>query len=117
MVNLYRGPFLEDCYMDWAIETRERTDHATVEALTFLQESSLNGGRFGEAIEFGDRAIGLDPSCEPAYEGLMRAHLAESRPSDALRVFQKCESVLLKEYELEPSEELLELRDQASSLG
>ena len=117
MVNLYRGPFLEDCYMDWAIETRERTDHATVEALTFLQESSLNGGRFGEAIEFGDRAIGLDPSCEPAYEGLMRAHLAESRPSDALRVFLKCESVLLKEYEWEPSEELLELRDQALSLG
>jgi two-component SAPR family response regulator len=117
LVNLYRGPFLEDCYMDWAVETRERTDLATVEALTFLQESSLNSERIGEAVEYGERATALDPSCEAAYEGLMRAHLAESRPSDALRAFQKCEAILQKEYDLEPSEELLELRDQALSQG
>jgi two-component SAPR family response regulator len=116
LVNLYRGPYLEDCYMDWAVETRERTDMAVIEALTFLQEMSLAGGRYGEAIEFGDRATAIDPSSEPAYEGLMKAYLAQSRPADALRVFAKCQAVLEKEFDLEPSEELLELRDQAMSL-
>lgn len=113
LVNLYKGPFLEDCYMDWAIETRERTDFAATEALLFLQENSLNNKRFGEVIEFGERVLAVDPSSEMAYEGLMRAYLAQSRASDALRVFQKCESTLEKEFELEPSETLLELRDQA----
>ncbi len=117
LVNLYAGPFLEDCYMDWAVEVRERTDLAAVEAFTFLQECSLNSGRYGEAIEYGDRATALDPSCEAAYEGLMRAYLGESRPSDALRVFQRCESILEREFELEPSESLLELREQALSQG
>ncbi len=115
LVNLYRGPFLEDCYMDWAIETRERTDFAATEALIFLQENSLKAQRFGEVIEFGERALAVDPSSEMAYEGLMRAYLAQSRASDALRVFQKCETTLEKEFDLEPSETLLELRDQALS--
>jgi two-component SAPR family response regulator len=116
LVNLYRGPYLEDCYMDWAVETRERTDMAVIEALTFLQEMALTAGRYGEALEFGDRATSIDPSSEAAYEGLMKAYLAQSRPADALRVFQKCQAVLEKEFDLEPSEELLELRDQAMSL-
>lgn len=117
LVNLYRGPYLEDCYMDWAVETRERTDLAAIEAFTFLQETSLAQQRYGEALEFGERAITIDPSSEAAYEGLMKAYLAQSRASDALRVFQRCETVLQKEYDLEPSEVLQELREQALSLA
>ncbi len=116
LVNLYRGPFLEDCYMDWAVEVRERTDLAATEALTFLQNNSLENKRYGEALEFGEHAIAIDPSSETAYEGMMKAYLSQSRASDALRVFQRCEAVLEKEFDLEPSEELQDLRDQALRL-
>lgn len=116
LVNLYRGPFLEDCYMDWAVEVRERTDLAATEALTFLQNNSLVNKRFGEALEFGEHAIAIDPSSETAYEGMMKAYLGQSRASEALRVFQRCETVLQKEFDLEPSEELQDLRDQALRL-
>jgi two-component SAPR family response regulator len=115
IAKLYEGPFLESCYMDWAVEIRDRTDMAVVDAFVLLSEWCFGAKRYDEAIEFGQRLIGIDPTLESAHENLMRTFLAQGKQAEALRQFERCEQILRQELDVEPGEELLELKEQALS--
>jgi two-component SAPR family response regulator len=113
VAKLYEGPFLENCYMDWAIRIRERTDLAVLDALTLLVEWCMGTNRYDEAIEFGQRVISIDPSLESVHLHIMRAYLAQGKPAEAVRQYDRCRKALLEELDVEPSDELQELRDEA----
>ena len=111
--TLYTGPFLEECYMDWAVRIRERTDTAATEAMGFLMDWYYRSERYDEALEFGIRAVEIDPTSEQAQGGLIRTYLAQDRSNDALRQFERCEAALREELDLEPSRDLQLLKEQA----
>ncbi len=113
--RLYQGPFLQNCYMDWAVRFREQTDQAATEALTLLSGWSLKSGRPEEAIELSQRALGIDPCQEMAHGDLMRAYLEMNRPQEALRQFERCAQMLEEELGVEPSTALQNLKAKAGS--
>lgn len=112
--RLYQGPFLHNCYMDWAVRLREQTDQAATEALSLLSGWSLKSGRYEEAIELSKRALGIDPCLEISHGDLMRAYLETGRPQEALRQFERCAHLLEEELAVEPSPALQNLREQAA---
>ena len=111
--ELYRGPYLSGCYMDWAVQFRRDLDRRLVEAGLQLAEVRLAQESFQEAAEVSDTLLELDPLCQLAYLAGMRAYQGMGRPEQAIRMFEQCEKVLQRELELEPSTDLLRAYHQA----
>ena len=113
VAKLYEGPYLENCYMDWAVRIRERTDVAVIDAFSLLVRWCVGANRYDEALEFAQRGESIDPTLEDFHRHLMEIYLLQNKPAEALRQFERCEKVLREELEVEPSEELEMLRQRA----
>jgi two-component SAPR family response regulator len=118
--QLYRGPFLENCYLDWAITLRQQLEFHMTQALTRLAERLLDdpAGQpealtLSEVLEVCQRALDIDVCCESAYALSMRSHLQAGRAQEALKVFDRCQRVLRRELQSDPSIALLELQMRA----
>ncbi len=112
-VRLHRGPFLENIYEDWALVVRQETDEALQECLRFLVEQCAAAGAWAESYEHANHALRRDDLNQPFYEMAMRALIELGRHHDALTLFDKGKSRLLSELEMEPSIEMLRLREHA----
>ncbi|MBI3927703.1 MAG: response regulator [Armatimonadetes bacterium] len=112
-VTLYRAPFLEGCYMEWALEVRTRTERAGLAAAHSATRLCLQQGRYAEAVDFGLRALEWDPCFQQVYEMTMEAYLSQGRPEEAARIFEQARRVLRQELGLEPSIELMRLHQRA----
>jgi len=105
--RLYAGPYLEGCYMDWALILRSQIERSVVEALSWLTSHSVARERHAEAIEHGSRLLEIDPCHQQGCLHLMQAHLALGEAERAVRRFEACRRALRSELDLEPSTELL----------
>ena len=103
------GELLPDWYDDWIVVERERFRQARLHALEALCSALTREGRFAKAIEVGLTAVAGEPLRESAHRALMRVHLAEGNPSEALRQYQLCRRCL-GVLGLEPSAETEGLR-------
>jgi len=112
-VQLYRGPYLEDCYSDWALLVRERVERQQFEALRRLCHQCLSQNQTAEVLDYGRRLLEVDPCCQEAYLLLMRANLALGRAEAAVRLFERCARALRQELAMEPSIELVEMHQRA----
>lgn len=112
-VRLHRGPFLENIYEDWALVVRQETDEALQECLQFLVQQCAAAGAWDESYEHATHALRRDELNQPFYEMAMRALLELGRHHDAIALFEKGKSRLLSELEMEPSIEMLRLREHA----
>ena len=112
-VKLYRGPFLENIYEEWALSLREQTEVLFEECLHFLARESVSAQNWGEALEHSSRGIRRDPLSQPFCESAMRAMLELGRHHDALQLFEQCKTALQKELDMEPSIEMIKLRELA----
>ncbi len=111
--RLYRGPYLEGCYLDWAITRRNRLEETIVGVLTKLAGWAHEDGRHEEALECGQRLLALDPCSMAAHQTVMRAQLALGRPEAVVRQYEQCRKRLHNEFGLEPSIAILELHQRA----
>ena len=112
-VTLYRGPFLDGCYMDWAGAFRSRVERQTCEALRRLSEYVLSQQRPLEALEYAHRLLEIDSCCQEAYHLAMKANLDLKRPEEVVRLYEQCQRVLRRELAMEPSIALLETHQRA----
>lgn len=113
VANLYRGPYLEGCYYEWAEVRRNQLEQRMVEALLSLASGRLDQQRFGETLECSGRVLEIDPCCQEAYRLAMKSYLESGRAEEVLRLFQQARQLLARELELEPSIELIELQQRA----
>ncbi|MBI3925846.1 MAG: hypothetical protein HY319_09925, partial [Armatimonadetes bacterium] len=113
IAELYRGPYLDGCYMDWAITARNRIEKEVLDALVRLVELTSRLERHGETLEYGRRVLELDACCQQAHLAVMRALMAVGRPEEAVRQFDQCRKVLAREMKMEPSIEMLEVHQRA----
>ncbi len=101
---LLHGDLLPDWYEDWVTMERERLRQLRVHALERLCDQLADAGRFGEAIEAGLAATKGEPLRESGHRALIRAHLAEGNPGEALNQYRILRTYLTDELGLEPSQ-------------
>lgn len=113
VVELYTGPFLEACYLEWAVSTRNTLEQSVLEALNRLCQLAEEGQNHDQVLECSTRILQLDRCNQEAYRLGMQAYLNSGRPEQAVRLFERGSRVLKTELEMEPSIELLSLYHRA----
>lgn len=104
--SLLGGEVLPDWYDDWLIIERERFRQLRLHGLEALSGRLLGLERYAEAAEAALSAIAGEPLRESAHRALIRVHLAEGNPSEALRHFDLFRQMLENELGLCPSPQL-----------
>ena len=108
LLSLYRGPFLQGCYLDWAVRQRQHWEERILQALQELAGRQLESDP-RRALETAGLGLDIDPLRQELYAVKMRAYLALGQPEAGLRQYQTCEKLLRQELGLEPLTSLLEL--------
>jgi DNA-binding SARP family transcriptional activator len=112
-VSIYAGQYLPDClYDDWSAVERERLALLFSESALVLAGLLLDDGQHHEAIGLAWRVLEYDRAYEDAYRLLMRAHAALGERGAALRLYERCVSVLREELGVEPLPETTALASQ-----
>ncbi len=106
-IELYAGDLLEGCYDDWILEERERLRDCYLSALQRLMGRLADVGDRVEAIRVGRQLLRGDPLNEHFYRQLMRLYHEAGDPAGALRVYHECVTTLLRELNIEPSDETM----------
>ncbi|MEW6284563.1 MAG: BTAD domain-containing putative transcriptional regulator, partial [Candidatus Eremiobacterota bacterium] len=116
--RLWRGDYLEGCYMEWALALRSRLDRELIEAVCKLAVAALQQGRPQEGLEYARRVLDSDPCCQEAHLAVMQANLAVGRPEEAVRQYEVCCRALRRDLGMEPGIPILEAHQRALlSLG
>ncbi|MFN8609266.1 MAG: response regulator [Vulcanimicrobiota bacterium] len=110
IVSLYRGPYLETCYMDWSVRLRTQCEEHFLNSLTALTEATLSPV---EALEYSQRMLEIDSCRQEATLAAMNALVALGRPEEAVRRYEACCRALRKELGMEPGIPLLEAYQRA----
>jgi DNA-binding SARP family transcriptional activator len=97
------GELLPGWYDDWVLLERERLRQLWLHALEALAEKLSAAGRLGEAAHAAHRAVSVEPLRESAHRTLVRVHLAEGNPAEAVRVFESFRALLSEELGVAPS--------------
>lgn len=113
VARLYRGPYLEGCYMEWALTVRAAAERIAGDALEQLIEHCLQAASFKEALEYSVRLLQLYPDKQEAHHAKMRSHLGLEQPELAIKQYEQCARILATEYGVEPNTDLLRSYHQA----
>jgi DNA-binding SARP family transcriptional activator len=102
-VDQLTGDLLADWNVEWVQAERERVRQLRLHRLEQLSELALRDGRFAVALDAALSAVSADPLRESAHRRVMRVHLAEENPSEALRQFHTVRGLLREHLGLSPS--------------
>ena len=112
-VKLYRGPYLEGCYMEWVMGIRTRVERQVLEAYRNLLTLTAQQSHWVEVLEHGHRLLEIDPCCQEAFQHLMQANLAMGRAEESVRLYEQCCKLLRRELAMEPSIAIFEQYQRA----
>jgi DNA-binding SARP family transcriptional activator len=101
--RLYKGDVLPDCAGEWIDADRERLRQRARQVLARLVELLEHDRAFGDAVEYAQQSIRLDPLDEQAWCALMRCHARRGERATALHLYQQCAALLKKELGIQPS--------------
>jgi DNA-binding SARP family transcriptional activator len=102
-VAIGRRPFLPDFEAPWIDAQREALRDCLTRAMTCLSAVSAANGEPALAIRYASDAVALEPFRETGYQTLMRLHHAMGDRAEALRVFDRCRTLLRDELGTSPS--------------
>jgi DNA-binding SARP family transcriptional activator len=105
VVSITRRPFLPDWEAPW-IEARRAAQRALlIRGLECMAATSEAIGDRSLAIQYSGEILDLEPFRETAYRQLMRLHAAMGNRAEALRVFDRCRTLLRDELGASPSQQ------------
>lgn len=110
---VYFGEILPDWYDDWVMVERERFRLLRVQALEELCGRLTAAGRLTEALEAALTATLAEPLRESSHRALMRVHLAQGNPAEAVDGYRRFRDRLARELGLAPSARMRELLERA----
>ena len=87
----------DEPYADWADRARDRLNSLRQEArLVLARDRAKGAGRSGpdDVTAAWLACLDHDPACEEAAGALIRGYLAQGRPEQAARVFERCRAAL-----------------------
>ena len=111
--RLYRGAYLEGCFYEFAAQLRTRTEDVAVDNFVKAAELALAAEDLAEALEHTRLGLEIAPFRQDAHALKMRTHIRLGQPAQAIDQFETAKAFLSREYELEPSTELIELFHRA----
>jgi DNA-binding SARP family transcriptional activator len=97
---------LPDWYEDWVLVERERFRQLRLHALEAQCAALVQAGAYGLAVEVGLACLAAEPLRESAHRALIKAHLAEGNAAEAVRQYQLCRTLFMRELGLAPSAEM-----------
>ncbi len=115
IAQLYTGPYLDGCYMDWAVRLRGHLEVSVSQALVSGSHCFLRLRRYAEALEMATRAMEVEPFRGETFLMKMRAHLGLGQPELTISTFQEGALMLKREFELEPPTSMLEVSMRAKN--
>jgi DNA-binding SARP family transcriptional activator len=74
-----------------------------------LGEICIKKVKFDEAVNIGKRILSFDPLNEHGHRFLMRSYLLSGERAKALNQYKKCEEILHRELQCDPSQETQQL--------
>lgn len=111
-VDLYTGDLLENWYQEWCLEERERLQDMLLRMLDRLTQCCEERGDYDSGIQYGQRALRIDPARERIHRHLMRLWVLAGDRTGALRQYERCAEVLDRELNVSPSAATQSLREQ-----
>ena len=109
--DLYRGDLLEGQDLEWCQPERERYAREFLAVLDLLMAHFEAAGDPPRAAQAATRSLELDPARESAHRALMRAMAQTKDRTGALRQYERCETILRREYGAAPDAETRALYD------
>jgi DNA-binding SARP family transcriptional activator len=100
-----RHDVLPDWTDEWLLPTREWFRQIRLHALEALCARHCRYGRFDTALEAGLAAVDCEPLRESAHRAIVRVHLAEGNPAEALRQYDLYRRLMNSELGLRPSQQ------------
>ena len=97
---------LPDWYDDWVLAEAEDWRQLRLHALEALAENLIARRKYGDATAAALAAVRAEPLRESPRAALMRVHIAEGNPSEALREYERYGELLDLELGLQPTERL-----------
>jgi DNA-binding SARP family transcriptional activator len=86
-VQRFSSDLLPSWSDEWLTDERERYRQLRLHALDQLCLVHAGQGRFASAIMAGLASVSSDPTRESAHRALMKAHLLEGNPAEAIRQY------------------------------
>lgn len=110
---LYRGDYFEqDAFADWCAEERERLGEIYMEMLTRKAECHAERSEYVEAAQVCRKGLVHDPCRESFHRALMQYLVRLGRADWAIAQFRHCQSVLAREFGVEPMPDTQRLYEQ-----
>jgi len=103
---------LPDWYDEWALVEAEDWRQLRLHALEALADRLTAHERFGDATAAALAAVRAEPLRESPRAALIRVHIAEGNPTEALREYSRYGELLALELGVEPTERLRALVGQ-----
>jgi LuxR family maltose regulon positive regulatory protein len=102
-IALYGGDFLtEELYQDWSEKSRMELQEIYQDLLDRVSRLYERRGALARAIGYCKKQLQTDPLLETAHQRLMTLYAQRGMRSEALRTYEACREILLKELEAEP---------------
>jgi TolB-like protein/Tfp pilus assembly protein PilF len=120
-VALYRGDLLdgfslrEELFEEWLRVERERLRAIAIASLEKLVAHYSAVNDFTRCAQTAARLLALEPLREDIHRALMRAYAAQDRLNLALKQYELCRDVLLRELNLPPEAETQRLHEELRS--
>jgi LuxR family transcriptional regulator, maltose regulon positive regulatory protein len=110
-LKVYKGGYLPEIEGAWVVSERTRLSHAYTTASLNLSDLFLKTNAYGSAMEICQGLLTTDPCLEEAHRWAMRIYAAQGNKVGVVRQFERCQQNLLREVNLPPSKQTIELFD------
>jgi len=97
------GGLLPDWEDEWLLADRERIRQMRLHLLEAVAQRLSLAGQHGLALEAALAALRIDVLRESAHRTVIAIHLAEGNVAEALRAYDQCRLVLVRDVGVEPS--------------
>ncbi len=109
LINIYKGPYLENRFYEWAEETKGWLESRYTQLLYRAGRLYTEAGRIDAAIDSYEAVLRVDLYEEDAFRKIVLLK-KEKLPQAAIKeYYEKYKAALFKEYGLEPSRDIREM--------
>ncbi len=112
-ISLWKGNFMDNCYLNWAETYRQRLMRRLTESLTRYGQLAFQQELTEEVLIAAEKLRSVDPYRDEGYSLAMQAMLKMKKYSDIIQLYEKSVSVYRKAFQSEPPIEFLELYHRA----
>ena len=115
VVELYKGPFMEDYYSEWTEAQRHKLENKYLKTLSKLAGYNSRHGKLDRAIALLEKLISIDPYHDDVYRQMMEWHLAAGDKISARRIYRRYINTMADEAEFIPLDGIQELHRRISA--